>query len=125
MTTTVDAEPNPFTAVALERAEWLTGLHDIFEFFTAHPEMIDGMNITVSHWLHNDDTAREQVVRFSALTGANAVKEMSPGSTYVQVDSDLCSPHLIRVYASKEAVGHKVRDAVPEEWDWGALAGQS
>jgi hypothetical protein len=123
MTTAIDAD----TELEIKRTEWMEALHDIYVFFAEHPEMIDGTGIVVSRWVHDDNngTARERVGRFSALTGPNRVSEVSPGSTYAQVMSDRFFPFHLHLYAEKVAVGHKVRDAVPEEWEWDALGEQS
>jgi len=120
MTTATDAA----TEVAAKRAEWLTSFYRLGEFFTEHPEQIDGTNINVSRWIHND-LARDEVTQFSELTGPNTVSEMGDSSSYVQINSADYLPHSLYLYAKKTTVGHKVRDAVPEEWEWDALGEQS
>lgn len=123
MTIATDAD----TGVEAKRTEWMEALHSLYVFFAEHPELIDGTGIVVSRWVHDDNngTARERVIRFSELTGPNRVSGMSPGSTYAQVMSDMFFPFHLHLYAEKVAVGHKVRDAVPERWQWDALGEQS
>ena len=126
MTTAIDTDAALAEAdLADDRAEWLTALHDIFEFFSENPSMIDGMTVTVTGWPeHRKETVREQVVRFSDLVGPCTVDAGSDRS-YARVMSAMFAPHYLSLYASREAVGHKVRDAVPEEWEWDALGEQS
>jgi hypothetical protein len=116
MTTATDTDPET------KHTEFLTAFHDLYVFFAEHPEEIDGMVVRVEGYRGGSkDTQREQVIRFSDLVGPCTV-DTKDEYTFAQVKSTAFAPHHLSVSVLKESVGHKVRDAVPEEWDWDALS---
>ena len=118
MTTTVDVDAE----VTAKRDEWLAAFHKLYVFFAEHPEEIDDTVVTVEGYPRgSNDSMRERAVRFSELAGPCTV-DASDKYYFAQVRSTAFAPHHLSLRAPRTAIGHKVRDTVPEEWDWDALS---
>ena len=97
------------------RAEWLDGLHRVYEFFRTNPDQIPRqMGASVLH-IPPNTAAAVQVLAESTAGPLTVGKETG---TYVTVSSSTFGPHHISLFVPKAKIGRKVQDAIPEVWAW-------
>ncbi len=109
LTEAVDTEETGPEPAELERREaWLAGLHDLYEFFSDHPDLIPVEGAIVAPWYMGEGGA-DRVRRLAGVAGPLSVSKSDGGETsYVLLSGPSFGPHSLRIYASREQISTPV-----------------